>query len=168
MQSLDKQDMLDQRLDELRERNHNFPDRRHPLTSLVEAIVWCEKVHAEALTLEASAKARRPLADIARDEERLVADELDRARGSVPDLEAGLRLARAAGGREVAFDSRNPQQDAIAGALISTLVSSRLASVRTEELGDEAYRYYVTVDWSALDAFAARAGLPPIAEIVGA
>jgi hypothetical protein len=166
MQSLDDHGLLDKRLEELRERDHHFPDRRHPLTSLTEAIVWCEKVHAEALTLEASAKARRPMADVARDEERIVADELERARDSVPDLEAGLRLARAAGPGEVAFDSRVPQQDTIAGALISTLVSSRLATVRTENLGDEAYCYYVTVDWPALDAFAARVGLPPVADML--
>src|SRR3989442_11147659 len=103
MQSLEDHDLLERRLEELRERDHHFPDRRHPLTSLTKAIVWCEKAHADALTLEASAKARRPMADVERDEERLVADELDRARASVPDLEAGLRLARAAGPSEVAL-----------------------------------------------------------------
>jgi hypothetical protein len=167
MQSLDGQDLIERRLEELREHDHNFPDRKRPLTSLTEAIVWCEKVHAEALTLEASAKARRPMADVMREEDRLVTSELDRAKSSVPDLEAGLRLARAAGLGEVAFDSRDLKQDAVAGALISTLVSSRLATVRTEELGGEAYRYYVTVDWPALDAFATRVGLPPVAEMLG-
>jgi hypothetical protein len=166
MPSLEEQDIVERRLEELRERDHNFPDRRHPLTSLTEAIVWCEKVHAEALTLEASAKARRPMADVAQEEERLVTDELNRARDAVPDLEAGLRLARAANGREVAFDSRDPRQDTVAGALISTLVSSRFASVRTEELGGEAYCYYVTIDWAALDAFAARIGLPSLAAML--
>jgi len=166
MQSLDDHDLLERRLAELRQHDHDFPDRKRPLASLAEAIVWCEKVHAEALTLEASATARRPMADVVREEDRLGISELDRARETAPDLEAGLRLARAAGGREVAFDSRDPAQDAMAGALISTLVSSRFAAVRTEELGDEAYRYYVTVDWPALDAFAARIGLPPVAEML--
>jgi len=167
MQSLEGHDLIERRLEELREHDRNFPDRKRPLTSLTEAIVWCEKVHADALTLEASAKARRPLADVMRDEDRLVTGELERARDAVPDLEAGLRLARAAGPGEVAFDSRDPKQDAVAGALISTLVSSRMATVRTEELGGEAYRYYVTIDWPALDAFAARVGLPPLAEMLG-
>jgi hypothetical protein len=166
MQSLEGQDLLSRRLEELREHDHNFPDRRHPLTSLIEAIVWCEKVHAEAITLEASAKARRSLADVVDDEQRLMTSELDRARAAVPDLEAGLQLARAAGEREVVFDSRDAHQDAMAGALISTLVSSRLASVRTDDLGGEVYRYAVTVDWPALDAFAARVGLPPVAEML--
>ena len=106
------------------------------------------------------------MADVAQEEERLANDELDRARDSAPDLEAGLRLARAAGPREVAFDSRDPSQDAIAGALISTLVTSRVATVRTEELGGEAYRYHIAVDWPALETFAARVGLPPVAEML--
>jgi hypothetical protein len=166
MQSLDEQGVLGRRLEELRERDPGFPDRKRPLASLVEAIVWCAKVHAEVVTLEASAKARRPMSEVVRDEERLGTDELERARASVPDLEAGLRLARAAGQREVAFDSRDPSQDDVAGALISTLVSGGLATVRTEELGGEAYRYYVTVDWPALDAFAAQVGLPPVEEML--
>ena len=52
------------------------------------------------------------MADVAREEERIVSDELDRVRKSVPDLEDGLRLAQAAGSSEVAFDSRDPRQDA--------------------------------------------------------
>ena len=64
MQSLDGQDLIERRLEELREHDHNFPDRKRPLTALTEAIVWCVKVHADALTLEASAKARRPMADV--------------------------------------------------------------------------------------------------------
>jgi len=166
MQSLDDQAAFDQRLAELRARHSNFPDRRRPLQSLVEAIVWCSKVHAEALTLQATSGPRRPMADVVQEEERLGTDELDRARASVPDLEAGLRLARAAGPREVAFDSRDPAQDAVAGALISTLVTTDFATVRTEDLGNEAYRYHIAVDWSALDAFAARIDLPPVAEML--
>jgi|SoiMethySBSTD1v2_1073268.scaffolds.fasta_scaffold3073386_1 hypothetical protein len=166
MQSLEEQDVIERRLEALRERHRDFPDRRHPLASLVQAIVWCAKAHAEAITLEASATARRPMADVVRDEERLLEDELARARESVPDLEDGLRLARAAGDREVAFDSRDPVQDRVAGAVISTLVASDFATVRTEELGNEQYRYHVAVLWPVLDAFAARLGLPPVAEML--
>lgn len=167
MQSLEDQDVIERRLDALRERHSDFPDRRRPLVSLVQAIVWCAKVHAEAVTLEASATARRDMADVMREEERLEETELERARDAVPDLEKGLRLARAAGDREVAFDSRDPEQDRVAGALISTLVASNFATVRTEDLGDEQYRYHVAVLWPTLDAFAARLDLPPVAEILG-
>jgi len=166
MQSLDDQAALDKRLAELRERRPDFPDRRRPLVSLVEAIVWCEKAHAEAITLEATSGPRRPMADVVQEEQRLIGDELARVRDSAPDLEAGLRLARAAGPREVAFDSRDPSQDTVAGALISTLVTSRFATVRTEDLGGNSYRYHIAVDWPALENFAARAGLPPLADIL--
>jgi hypothetical protein len=166
MQSLDDQDVIERRLEQLRERHSDFPDRRHPLASLVQAIVWCSKAHAEAVTLEASAKARRPMDDVVRDEERLQDDELERAREAAPDVETGLRLAQAAGDREVAFDSRDPEQDRIAGAVISTLVASDYATVRTEDLGNEQYRYYVAVLWPKLNAFAEQLGLPPVAAML--
>jgi hypothetical protein len=166
MQSLEDQDVIERRLEELRERHPDFPDRRRPLVSLVQAIVWCAKAHAEAVTLEASATARRPMADVVRDEERLQEEELERARESAAGVETGLRLARAAGEREVAFDSRDPAQDRVAGAMISTLVTSGFATVRTEDLGGEQYRYHIVVLWPRLDAFAARLGLPPVAEML--
>ena len=53
-----------------------------------------------------------------------------------------------------------------AGALISILVSSDYASVRTEELGNDQYRYHVAVDWARLDALAERMGLPPVAQLL--
>ena len=57
-------------------------------------------------------------------------------------------------------------QDRIAGAVISTLVASDYATVRTEDLGGQQYRYYVTVLWPRLDAFAERLGLPPVAAML--
>jgi hypothetical protein len=62
----------------------------------------------------------------------------------------------------VALDSRDPAEDRLAGALISILVASDFATARTEELGDEAYRYHVAVDWPRLDEMAERIGLPPV------
>jgi hypothetical protein len=102
---------------------------------------------------------------VAEDEERLGSVELERARGEALNLENGLRLARATGG-EVALDSRDPAEDRLAGALISILVASDFATVRTEDLGDEQYRYYVAVDWAALDAMAERIGLPPVTRLL--
>ena len=84
------------------------------------------------------------------------------ASASSAAVAAGLRLARAAGGGEVAFDSRDPDQDRLAGALIAYLVATDFATVRTDELGDEQYRYNVAVDWRRLDDLAARLGLPPV------
>ena len=66
----------------------------------------------------------------------------------------------------MALDSRDPAEDRLAGALISILVASDFATVRTEELGDEAYRYHVAVDWPRLDEMAERIGLPPVTRLL--
>jgi len=165
MEHLDDSSVLDHRLAELRERRRGFPDRDEPFVSLAEAIVWCSKVPAETVVLEASAGPRRPMADVAEDEERLRTTELDRARTSALDLENGLRLARSAGG-EVPLDSRDPAEDRLAGALISILVAGDFATARTESLGDEQYRYHVAVDWPAIDAMAERIGLPSVTRLL--
>jgi len=166
MEHRDDSTVLDERLAELRRRRRGFPDRDEPFASLAEAVVWCSKVPAETRVLEASAGARRPMADVAEDEERLRTTELERARASALDLENGLRLARSTGGRELALDSRDPAEDRLAGALISILVAGDFATARTEDLGNEQYRYYVTVDWAWLDEMAVRVGLPPVTSLL--
>ena len=166
MEHLDGSSVLDERLEDLRQRRHGFPDRREPFAALAEAIVWTSKVPAETVALEASSKPRRPMADVAEEEERLRNAELDRARGEALNLENGLRLARTSGTGELALDSRDPAEDRLAGALISILVASDFATARTEDLGDEQYRYYVAVDWATLDALAERIGLPPVTSLL--
>jgi hypothetical protein len=166
MEHVDDSTVLDERLAELRRRRRGFPDRDEPFASLAEAIAWCSKVPAETMVLESSAGARRPMADVAEDEERLRTTELERARASALDLENGLRLARSVGAREVVLDSRDPAEDRLAGALISILVAGDFATARTEDLGDEQYRYFVAVDWPALDAMAERIGLPPVTRLL--
>jgi hypothetical protein len=166
MERVDDSVVLDERLAELRRRHHHFPDRRAPFAALAEAIVWCSKVPAEAVVLEASAGPRRAMADVAQDEERLSMVELERARASALDLENGLRLARSAGAGELVLDSRDPAEDRLAGALISILVASDYATARTEDLENEQYRYYVSVDWAALDAMSERIGLDPITDLL--
>jgi hypothetical protein len=166
MEHLDDANVLDRRLAELRERRSGFPNREDPFAALAEAIVWLTKVPAEAVVLEATSGPRRPMADVAEEEERLRTAELDRARSLALSLENGLRLARAAGSRELALDSRDPAEDRLAEALISILVAGNFATARTDELGNEQYRYHVAVDWAALDALAARLDLPPLARLL--
>ena len=166
MEHVDDSTVLEERLAELRQRRYGFPDHTEPFASLAEAIVWCSKVPAETMVLEASAGPRRAMADVVEDEELLRTVELDRARASALDLENGLRLARSAGPGDVSLDSRDPAEDRLAGALISILVASDLATARTEDLGNEQYRYYVAVDWAALDAIAERIGLPPVTRLL--
>ena len=162
MEHRDDADILEARLAELRQRRSGFPNRNEPFTTLAEAIVWVTKVPAETVVLEATSGPRRPMADVAEEEERLRTAELDRARSMALSLENGLRLARAAGSPELTLDSRDPAEDRLADALISILVAGDYATARTDELGDEQYRYHVAVDWAALDALAARLDLPPL------
>lgn len=157
---LDNPVVFERRADELRHRRSGFPDRGRPVASLLDALVWFLKLRAEATTLEANAKARRPMAEVAEEEERLIADEFERARAALPDFERGLRGLRSARPDEVIFDSRDPEQDRIAGALIAYLVSTDFATVQTEDLPGERYRYRIAVDWDRLDDFAARLDLP--------
>ncbi len=157
---LDDPVAFDQMVDGLRERRSGFPDHRHPVASLLDALVWFFKLRAETSLLEATAKARRPMDEVVEEEHRLIDDELDRAHEALPAFEAGLRRARAAGNSEVTFDSQDPEQDRMAGALIAYLVATEFATVRTEELPGDRFRYHIAVDWPALDAFAARLTLP--------
>jgi hypothetical protein len=166
MNPVDDLNVLDERLADLHRRRPGFPDRDEPFAALAEGIVWCSRVPAETMVLEATAGPRRPMADVAQDEERLRSGELERARDSALDLENGLRLARAAGSGEVSLDSRDPAQDRLAGALISILVASNFATARTEDLGDEQYRYHVSVDWAKLDTMAERIGLKPVSHLL--
>ncbi|MGE3269523.1 MAG: hypothetical protein AB7P40_12305 [Chloroflexota bacterium] len=166
MYQADDPAILDERLAALRERESDFPDLRRPFVTLARAIVWCGKVPADTVALEVSSGPRRPMADVMEDEERLRAVELDQAEAQALDLENGLRLAYTAGPDDVSLDSRDPAADRLAGALISMLVSTDLATVRTEELGDEQYRYMVRVDWPRLNDLAERVGLPPVTQLL--
>ena len=161
-ETLEERAEFERRVGELRRRRSGFPDTGHPLTSLVQAITWIYKVRDETMLIEATSTSRRDMADVKREERDVAEDELARVDGAVPSVAEGLRLARAAGGGEVPFDSRDPDQDRQAGALIAYLVATDFATVRTDDLGDEQYRYNIAVNWPRLDDLAARLGLPPV------
>jgi hypothetical protein len=166
MQQMDDLSMLDERLATLRERRSEFPDRRRPFEALAEAIVWATKVPAETAAVESASHARRPMADVVEEEEQLRSTELEQARAQALNLENGLRLAHDRGGSELPLDSRDPAEDRLAGALISILVAGDFATVRTEELGDEQYRYHIAVNWQRLDWLTGRLELPPVAQLL--
>src|SRR5689334_22887860 len=78
-----------------------------------------------------------------------------------PHFAAGLRAAgaqRAQGGALV-LDDADPQQNAMADALIRFLVKPLLATVDTEEVGAGHYRYHVTLDWPGMERTATLAGV---------
>jgi hypothetical protein len=161
-ETLEERAEFERRVGELRRRRSSFPDGGRPLASLVQAITWIYKVRDETVLIEATSTSRRDMADVMREEQDVADGELARVDEAVPAVAAGLRLARAAGGGEVPFDSRDPEQDRLAGALIAYLVATDFATVRTDELGGEHYRYNIAVNWQRLDDLAARLGLPPV------
>ena len=161
-ETLEERAEFERRVGELRRRRSGFPDSGRPLASLVQAITWIYKVRDETMLIEATSTSRRDMADVKREEQDVAEDELARVDEAVPAVAEGLRRARAAGGGEIPFDSRDPDQDRLAGALIAYLVATDFATVRTDELGDEQYRYNIAVDWQRLDDLAARLGLPPV------
>jgi hypothetical protein len=81
-----------------------------------------------------------------------------RARDLDDAFETGLKAARRASG-ELRLDASDPLQDRLADALIQFLVRPGLATVRTEELAQDQFVYYVSVDWAALRRLALQAGI---------
>ena len=84
------------------------------------------------------------------------------ARAELAVFRAALEDARARGGvdgqAEVAYDSRDPDQDAWSDILIQYLVRPGYAEVRTEEPEPWRYRYWIRVDWERIRRIAAGEG----------
>jgi hypothetical protein len=96
------------------------------------------------------------------DKEQATRREVARHEQLFPAFEAGLLRAweRAQiGGHELLLDDRNPDQNAMADALIQLLVRFELASSRTEPTGQMHYSYYITVDWPKLKELASSADI---------
>ena len=76
------------------------------------------------------------------------------ARAELAVFRAALEDARARSGAngqaEVAYDSRNPDQDTWADILIQYLVRPGYAEVRTEEPEPWHYRYWIRITWERL------------------
>lgn len=158
---------FERRVGELRWRVSGFPDTHRPLVALIQAITWVYKVRDETISIEANSTSRRDMADVKREERDIAEDEMQRVSDAVPMIADALRLTRPANGAEVPFDSRDAEQDRLAGALIEYLVATDFATVRTEDLGDEWYRYNVAVNWPRLDDLAARLDLPSLDRMLG-
>lgn len=87
--------------------------------------------------------------------------EHERADEIAPAFEAGLEQAwqRAhSGGNAISLDDRDPDQNAMASALIEYLVRFELAESSSRELGNNQYVYDITVDWDRLRDVAAASG----------
>jgi hypothetical protein len=138
-----------------------WPPSDRPIGALLDLLVRGSKLQNDlrAAALEAPAVSGRDEED---EEARIARDDLEAARANLPDFERALRDAWRRSGarqREVRYDSADPERDRAASVLIEYLVTTRTATVRTEERGERhgtpQYWYYVAVDWDALFALAA-------------
>ena len=112
--------------------------------------------------IDFEAEASESGADIESDKREAIKREKERADELAGPFRDGLALAyraRQAGQREIALDDRDPAANAIADALIHTLVRTDLATSTTEETGSLHYVYRIAVDWDRLDRVARAAGV---------
>jgi hypothetical protein len=132
-----------------------------PFAQLLDLLVLGGRLRDEVKEREVDANAvsfRAPREE----EEQLARDEMAAARKDLPDFERALIDAwRRSGGRgsEVACESKDPAQDRAADVLIRYLVTTRAASVRTEEHAEQEYTYFISVDWETLFLLAEHAGI---------
>lgn len=138
-----------------------WPHGERPVAALLDLLVRGSKLQNDlrAVALDAPAVSNREPAD---EEARVAREELETARANLPEFERALADAWRRSGatqREVRYDSVDPHQDRAADVLIRYLVTTRTATVRTEEQGEQQgepqYRYFIAVDWDALMALAA-------------
>ena len=123
-----------------------------PFAALLDLLVRGSKLENDLRNVALDAPAAST-ADPAAEEARLAHEELETARADLPEFERALADAwRRSGGseREVPYDSADPEQDRAADVLIRYLVTTRTATVRTEERGEQQYRYFVAVEWDTL------------------
>ncbi|HEY8447466.1 MAG TPA: hypothetical protein VIL01_10190 [Thermomicrobiales bacterium] len=132
------------------------------LRRLLDHIVHTYVAHDEMIAVDLDASASDRAEDIAADKRRAVRREASRAETLAGAFVEGLERAFAARGRpdaELILDDRDPEQDAMADALIRFLVSHQLASSRSEETEPYHYRYAISIDWDRLAAVATDAGI---------
>lgn len=101
-------------------------------------------------------------ANIEAQKQDIVADAEQNARRLGPAFRTGLILAfeaQGVGKSDIKLDDRDPEQNAIADALIMYLVRFDLANSRSEENEPGHYDYFVSIDWDPLYRLADGAGI---------
>ncbi len=114
-----------------------------------------------ARRIDLDANAEIPGEDIEADKAAAADREHERADEMAPAFAAGLSRAwqRARhGSGAIALDDRDPDQNAMASALIDYLVRFDLAVSDSREVGHNQYVYDITVDWDRLREVAAANG----------
>ena len=119
----------------------------------------------EALTRERGRVVRQTqelVAPAALTRSRISADLERSARAELATFRAAMEDARTLSGQddqaELAYDSRNPEQDAWADILIQYLVRTGYAEVRTDEPEPWHYLYWIRINWDRLRELARAEG----------
>ena len=133
-----------------------------PFSDLLELIVRDYAITDGQKDIDLNAPVDEPAAVIEADKRAIVVDQSERARELLPAFRTGLRLAfeaQGAGRPEVRLDDRDPDQDAIASALISYLVRFDFAQSHSEETEPGHYNYFISVNWDPLYQVDGTAGI---------
>jgi hypothetical protein len=140
---------------------NDWPREDQAFAGLLDVLVRGTKLKDDLLAVETDAPAvstRDPRAE----EAQLVREELATARADLPDFEAALVDAwqRSRGTtKEVPYSAAEPTQDRAADVLIRYLVTTDVATVRSEETRPQQYVYHLAVDWPTLFELAEHAGI---------
>jgi hypothetical protein len=140
---------------------NDWPREDQAFAGLLDVLVRGTKLKDDLLAVETDAPAvstRDPQAE----EAQLVREELATARADLPDFETALVDAwqRSHGTtKEVPYSTTEPTQDRAADVLIRYLVTTDVATVRSEEKRAQQYVYHLAVDWTALFELAEHAGV---------
>ncbi len=129
---------------------------------LLEAIVRDYVITDAQKDVDLNASADEDAAVIEAEKRNIVEDASERARELLPSFRTGLILAFEAQGigtSEIRLDDRDPEQNAIADALIMYLVRFDLAESRSEETEPGHYDYFISVNWDPLYRLADSAGV---------
>jgi hypothetical protein len=132
------------------------------ITQLLNAIVRDLLITDSQKDVDLNAPAEESAAAIQSEKSRIVALASEQERTLAPAFRTGLLLAfeaQGVGKSEIRLDDRDPQQNAIADALIIYLVRYDLAESRSEEIAPGHYAYFVSVNWDALYRFAGQHGI---------
>lgn len=133
-----------------------------PFTDLLDAIVRNYVIIDAQKDVDLNATAEETAADIDAQKQRAAGEAVALARKLAPAFRGGLVLAFEAQGTghpEIRLDDREPQQNAIADALITYLVGFDFAESRSEETEPGHYDYFVSVTWDPLYEFASSVGV---------
>jgi hypothetical protein len=124
-----------------------------PFAELLDSIVRDYVITDAQKDVDLNATADESAAVIEAEKQHIVTDATERARELSSSFRTGLVLAYEAqgmGNAEIRLDDRDPEQNAIADALIMYLVRFDMAESRSEETEPGHYDYFISIDWDSL------------------